>query len=424
MSWSRILKLVGCVSLIALTGCGVDDEAEQGVGANQGRALYASWGASAQSNREVLPFPGAPPPNPPQLSNQTVRQIVHLTLGGEALRVHVSNLFGSAPLSIDAASVARSSGDAAIETASLTSLTFGGAARATVAPGAELWSDLAPLATEAESDLAISFYISGQASVDTTHSLGIETTFVSAGNQVSAAVLPPEDPAPMAPRQSYYWLTGVDVARSQPAQVVVAFGDSITDGLASTLGENRRYPNVLARRLNAGGARFGVVNQGISGNRVLNDVVGPAARSRFERDTLGASGVAAVIVLIGINDIGFSGFVPEQEASVERLTAGLAELFAQAKGRNLRTYAATLLPLKGTNAPYYSETSEQKRQAVNAWIRTQSDVDGVIDFDQAMGDPADPLAMRPAYDSGDHLHPQDAGYEAMANAIDLALFDD
>lgn len=229
----------------------------------------------------------------------------------------------------------------------------------------------------------------------------------------------------MAARESYYWLTGVDVARSLPARVVVTFGDSITDGLRSTVGENRRYPNVLARRLNAEGARFGVANQGISGNRVLNDVVGPDAPSRFQRDVLETSGVTSVVVLIGINDLGFSGFVPDQEVTVEELTAGLAGLLAQARAGNLQTYIATLLPLKGTNAPYYSETSEQKRQAVNAWIRSQSGADAVIDFDQAMSDPADPLQMRPEHhDSSDFLHPNDAGYEAMANAIDLELFAD
>lgn len=425
MSWSKTYAVVCLPVLLASSGCSESADLEQEAAANQGRALYASWAASPQSNREVLPFPGAPPVTPPQLSDQTVRHVVHASLGGEALRIRISNLFGTTPLTIDAATVARSLEGSSIDLASLTPLSFAGAPSAVVPAGAELWSDLAPLALEGDSDVAISFYVAGAASVDTTHSLGIEPTFVSDGNQISAANLPPEEPAPAAPRESYYWLTGLDVARSEPAEVVVAFGDSITDGLRSTVGENRRYPDALARRLNATGMPFGVVNQGISGNRVLNDVVGPAAPSRFERDVLEQSGASAVIVLIGINDIGFSGFVPEQEVSVEQLTGALAELVARGKAGNLRTYLATLLPLKGTNAPYYDETSEQKRQAVNAWIRNQSEADGVIDFDQAMADPADPLQMRPEYhDPADYLHPNDVGYEVMATSIDLDLFHD
>lgn len=425
MSWSQLSKILCSAALAGVAGCSAEDEPEQATGANQGRDLYASWTAAAQSTREAVPFPGAPPPSPPQLENQTVRHVVHLTLGGEAVRVRVSNLFGTSPLTIDAATIAKSAGGSAIDASSLTPLTFAGAPGVTVPAGAEQWSDLVALETEAETDLAVSFYVAGVATADTAHSLGIETTFVSSGNQVSAASSPPEEPAPMAARESYYWLTGVDVARSLPARVVVTFGDSITDGLRSTVGENRRYPNVLARRLNAEGARFGVANQGISGNRVLNDVVGPDAPSRFQRDVLETSGVTSVVVLIGINDLGFSGFVPDQEVTVEELTAGLAGLLAQARAGNLQTYIATLLPLKGTNAPYYSETSEQKRQAVNAWIRSQSGADAVIDFDQAMSDPADPLQMRPEHhDSSDFLHPNDAGYEAMANAIDLELFAD
>lgn len=426
-SWSQLLTVLSGTALVGLVGCSADDESEpeQTTQANQGRELYASWGASAQSLREVVPFPGALPPNPPQLEDQTVRHVVHLSLGGEALRVRVSNRFGATPLTIDAATIARSQGGSAIDVSSLTPLTFARAPNVTVSAGAEQWSDLVPLETEAEDDLAVSFYVAGRATADTAHSLGIETTFVSTGNQVSAATSPPEEPPQMAGRESYFWLTGVDVARLRPARVVVTFGDSITDGLRSTVGENRRYPNVLARRLNAESARFGVVNQGISGNRVLNDVVGPAAPSRFQRDVLEQSGVTAVLVLIGINDLGFSGLVPEQDVSVEQLTAGLAGLIAQARAGNLQTYMATLLPLKGTNAPYYTETSEQKRQAVNAWIRSQSGADAIIDFDQAMGDPADPLQMRPEFhDSTDYLHPNDAGYEAMANVIDLDLFED
>jgi lysophospholipase L1-like esterase len=398
------------------------DDTDSNTEALSGRAVYAAWAASAQSNLEAFPVAGAPPPMPPALSNQTVRQVVHLSAGGEQLRVRLSNLFGTSALSIDKVSVARSSGGAAIDVASQVPVSFGGAARASIPAGQELWSDFATLATTAESDLAVTLYVAGQASVDTGHSVGQQTTYVSAGDQVAAATLPPENPAPAMPRRSYYWLTGVDAAAASAPRVVVTFGDSITDGVGSTPDTNHRYPNYLARRLQSTG-NYSVVNQGISGNRVLSDVVGPSARSRFRRDAVQQSGASAVIILIGINDLGFGGFVPEQEATVDALTAGLSELISTANGANLSTFVGTLLPLKGTNAPYYSEITETKRQAVNAWIRANRDIDGVVDFDRSMQDSSDPLIMRPSYDSSDHLHPNDAGYEAMANTVNLSDLD-
>jgi lysophospholipase L1-like esterase len=207
--------------------------------------------------------------------------------------------------------------------------------------------------------------------------------------------------------------------------VVVAFGDSITDGLGSTIDANRRYPNFLSRRLNAteGIGPYSTVNAGISGNRVLRDGRGPSGLSRFSRDALGQTGVTDIILLLGINDIGVSGRLPEQDASAEAISDGLETLIAEAEARDVRVFLGTLLPLKGTNAPYYSDSAEIKRQALNTWIRSNQDVDGIIDFDQAMKDATDPLMMSPSYDSGDHLHPNDAGYEVMANAIDLALFE-
>jgi lysophospholipase L1-like esterase len=213
------------------------------------------------------------------------------------------------------------------------------------------------------------------------------------------------------------------VASARAPRVVVAFGDSITDGQGSTIDANRRYPDYLSRRLNAerGLGLYSTVNAGISGNRVLRDGRGPSGLSRFGRDALGQTGVDDVIILLGINDIGVSGRLPEQDASAEAITDGLASLIAEAEATDVHVLLGTLLPLKGTNAPYYSETAETKRQAVNAWIRSNSDVFGVIDFDQAMQDASDPLMMSPPYDSGDHLHPNDTGYEVMAEAIDLSM---
>jgi lysophospholipase L1-like esterase len=242
---------------------------------------------------------------------------------------------------------------------------------------------------------------------------------VTSGNALSApSFTNPET------RDSNYWVTGIDVTSPDAGGVIVAFGDSITDGVGSTAGANRRYPNLLAERLRADAdlAGHGVVNAGISGNRILHDVVGPSALSRFERDVLGQSGATHVIILIGINDLGFSGFVPDEAVTADEVTDGLATLVSRAQASGLAVYLATLTPLEGTMAPYYGEQTESLRAAVNDWIRTEADVDAVVDFDRAVQDASNPLAMSPAYDSGDSLHPSDAGYQAMADAIDLSLF--
>jgi len=424
----RYVRMTGGLWLLTLciawnTGACGDEAPASATYSAEG--TYAAWAASPQDYGELSTMVGAMPPEPQTFSDQTVRQIVRLSAGGAALRIRLSNLLGVEPLTIDAAGAALARGAAAIDPASHVDLRFAGSRQVTIAPGQEVWSDLAPLPTSPETDLAVTLYISGQAKVATVHRLGVQTAYVTSGDAVTTEVLPAETPPPAAPRQSYYWLTGVDVAGARPAQVIVAFGDSITDGLGSTVDGNQRYPNVLSRRLNAlgGAAGYSTVNAGISGNRVLRDGRGPAGVSRFGRDALGQTGVNRVIVLLGINDIGVSGRLPEQDASAEAITDGLATLVEEAHARDVRIVLGTLLPFKGTMPPYYSDTAEAKRQAVNTWIRSYGDADGVVDFDSAMQDAIDPLTMSPDLDSGDHLHPNDAGYEAMANAIDLSLLE-
>jgi len=425
-SMRRIVQMTAGRWLLALgaawssSACGDGAPESDTYSAN---GTYAAWAASPQDYGELSTMVGAMPPEPQTFSDQTIRQVLRLSAGGEALRIRLSNLFGHEPLTIDAAGAALGRGGSTIAPASHVALSFAGARQVTIAPGEEVWSDLTPLVTSAESDLAVTLYIAGQTNVATVHRLGVQTTYVTSGDALTAESLPAETPAPATPRQSYYWLTGVDVAGAQPAQVIVAFGDSITDGLGSTVDANRRYPNDLSRRLNALGSGFSTVNAGISGNRVLRDGRGPSGISRFDRDALGQSAVSGVIILLGINDIGVSERLPEQDASAEAITDGLATLIAEARGRELRVMLGTLLPFKGTNPPYYSDTAEAKRQAVNAWIRSNTDADGVVDFDEAMQDTVDPLTMRPDLDSGDHLHPNDAGYETMAGAIDLSLLE-
>jgi lysophospholipase L1-like esterase len=410
------------VASVLLLACGGDeDEPEEATGSARGAVSYASWAASPQDYGELLPFPGAPVPMPQELNDQSLRQIVRLSAGGERLRVRLSNLFNAEPVRFDAVGLARSTGGSGIDPASHVALTFGGASAVTLAAGEERWSDFVSFAADAEASVAVTLYAAAAAPIATVHSLGQQTAYVAAGNAVSAEPFPAMEEA--APRLSYYWLSGIDAESASARRVIVTFGDSITDGFGSTVDANRRYPNLLSQQLTGGDAAFSVVNAGISGNRVLRDVIGPAGESRFERDALGQTAVSDVVILLGINDIGFSGFAPEQVASAEQITDGLSTLVAAANADDRRVFLGTLLPFQGTMAPYYSDEGEAKRQAVNAWIRANTDIAGVIDFDEVMGDAQNPLAMPAAYDSGDHLHPNDQGYEVMADAVAAGLLE-
>jgi lysophospholipase L1-like esterase len=408
-------RRVALVATLLAAGLGLGCSDDGGGGDTS--AEYASWAASPQDYAEA--FPGGMAPASRTFTDQTLRHVVHLSAGGDELRVHVSNLFGTSPLSIDAISVANSTGGPSIDAASSMPLSFGGAAGVTLEPGEERWSDDLRFPVAAESDVAVSLFVGGSAPLSTVHSLGRQTTYIAAGNAVDAATVPTDDTL-----TSYQWLSGVDVRGPIARRVIVTFGDSITDGFASTPDANHRYPNFLSARATAADApgAFSVVNAGISGNRVLHDVVGPAGAGRFTRDVLGQTGVSDVVLLLGINDVGFSGFAPDQEVSADMITQGLEALVAASNAMGVRVFAATLLPFKGTMAPYYSEAGEAKRQAVNDWVRNNREVAAVIDFDAMMRDSVDPLTMKAEFDSGDHLHPNDAGYASMADGISLELF--
>jgi lysophospholipase L1-like esterase len=409
--------LVGVTLLPACTDSAND--VEQTTGAAQAGERRASWAVSPQDYNAVFPGGAFPPPMPLAFENQSLRQIMRLSVGGKDVRVRFSNLFGSAPLTISGAHVARAASGSAIDAASDSELKFSGQTSVTIPAGQERWSDPSALSVDSGADVAVTLFLSGSAPVATVHSVGQQTQYVTAGNALSAASFSDQET-----RTSYYWATGIDVVAPGSGGVIVTFGDSITDGVGSTRDANHRYPNYLAERLRADSslAGYGVIDEGISGNRVLNDVVGPMAIGRFARDVTEQSGASHVIILIGINDLGFSGLVPAQAVTAAQVTDGLQTMIDQAQTRDLKVYLATLTPLQGTMAPYYSEQTEMLRGAINTWIRTEADVDAVIDFDRAVRDTANPLAMNPSYDSSDHLHPNDAGYQAMANAIDLALF--
>jgi lysophospholipase L1-like esterase len=389
----------------------------------------ASWAVAPLDFREVPPSFGtaAKPPVPArgtaQFRGQTLRQQVRPTLDGERARVRFSNRFGKVPLRIAAASLARSTGADAISPATLHPLSFGGRRSTTIAPGAEAWSDGVDLEVEAGQTLAVSTFLDRETPFATVHQQPRNAAWVVGGNAVATPKL--RDAAPLALN---HIVTGLDVLTTKPVRTVVAFGDSITEGAGGTEAGGGSYPDQLAMRLRDSPAlvpAVAVINMGIGGNRLLVDGTGPSGISRFGRDALGQSGVTHVMVLIGTNDIGRSVFVhvpgndvPQHDVpTTERIIEGLQQLINQAHAKGVKVLLATVPPFKGV--AYWTEDSEAMRGNINRWIRGLQDVDGVIDFDAALRSPADPMAMNPLYDSGDHLHPNSAGYAAMAAAVDL-----
>jgi lysophospholipase L1-like esterase len=361
-------------------------------------------------------------------TDQTVRDIVWTSVGGQAARVRVSNTFGAQAVTFDQVDIGVSAGGASIAAGTNHLVTFGGSKSVTVAPGAEVVSDPVPMAVPSETDLAVSLFTQVPTGPATYHSDAQQVNYVSAPGDYAGSE---SGTAFAMPSQHWYFLDDVDVlAAPQTRGTIVAFGNSITDGFRSTVNANRRWPNDLARRILAGppGQVHPVVDEGISGNRVLNDSVcfGVNAQARFFRDVAERAGAGFVILLEGINDIGFSQTpnggctAPNTDVSAAQIIAGYQHIIAAAHAAGLKISGATLTPFQG--AGYYSAAGEAKREAVNNFIRTSGAFDGVIDFDAAVRNPANPLQLLPAYDSGDHLHPNDAGYQAMADVINLALF--
>jgi lysophospholipase L1-like esterase len=365
-----------------------------------------------------------------QFKDETLRLVVHTSAGGPQVRVSISNAFGREPLAIGAAHVARRETGARIVAASDRTVTFGGRPSVTVPAGGLVVSDAIALEVAALSDLAVSLYLPTATVESTTHVTALETNYVSRRGDHTASVA--FDVARTLTRWPF--LTGVEVAAPDQAGAIVTFGDSITDGANSTTGANTRWPDLLAARLQQQSDRrhLSVLNEGIIGNRILHatetqfgNLFGPSGLARFDRDVLAQPGIRFLIVLLGINDIGHPGSAApaSDEVSAENIAGGYRQFVERAHAKGVRVFAGTLLPFEDTTlANFYSPEKEAKRQAVNQWIRTSGAFDGVIDFDKATRDPARPTRMLPAYDSGDHLHPNDAGMAAMANAIPLELF--
>jgi lysophospholipase L1-like esterase len=377
-----------------------------------------------------LPFPGLPPP--PVFENQTIRMVVKPTIGGERVRVRFSNVFGSTALAIGGAHLALTRQGASTVPDTDHALTFGGRTSVNIPPGAPMLSDPVEFKLEVLTEITVSIFLPGKVSASSVHFWGQHDTYVSGPGDLTGKSELPDS----TKQTSWYWLADVEVWAADDIAATVTFGDSITDGVGAKQGEYADWPDSLAVRLaeSKKTAAMAVVNEGIGGNRILHDGAGVSALARFDRDVLAQPGVVNLIILEGINDIGFPHLKPrppqgeappnespfaDQFVSAQDLIGGLRQLIERAHQHGIRAFGATLTPFEG--ADYYSAEGEAIRQEVNQWIRTSGAFDGVFDFDAAVRDPRHPAHFLEQCDSGDHLHPSAGGFKAMAEAVDISV---
>ncbi|XVU21267.1 SGNH/GDSL hydrolase family protein [Actinoplanes sp. CA-054009] len=399
MTGTKKMLVVVALTVLAAAGCtSAPQEKTPRNEATPATSWVGSWGVAAQSGGRTF-------------DEQTVRQVVHTSAGGPAARIRLTNVFGTGTLTLANVRLALSKGDAAIDASTSTAVTFGGGSTATMAAGATIESDPIAFDLPASADVAISAYLPNGSQATTQHSFANRHNYVGSGDQTTNATI-----AGAQTVDSYFFLAGLDVRNPAAEGTLVALGASITDGFDSAFGANRRWPDLLSRRFSAAGRTVGVVNAGISGNKLLKDGAGEAVQKRFERDVLAQPGVKWVILSdAAINDLG------DDRPTGDELITALRAVIERSHDAGVRIFCSTLTPFQGTS--YWSTTGESGREAVNAFLRGGAGgCDGVIDLDAATHDPDAPTRYLSEYDSGDHLHPGDAGMQAIADAIDLSLF--
>ncbi|RII19737.1 GDSL-like Lipase/Acylhydrolase [Streptomyces sp. YIM 130001] len=418
--------LAGMVALVLLVSAAIYVVVAQGgedEGVQAGGRTPQSSAAPASSGAWVGTWSSSPAGAEPRTQRgfpgRSIRNVVHTSVGGSSVRITLSNLYGQEPLSITHGSVAVSAAPSNPTAAAgtLRRLTFGGNRSVVIAPGEQVVSDAARLQIPSDADLLVTTFSPTPSGPVTYHPHARQISYVARGDRT-------EDPRGDAyTQQSPYWryLTAVDVLSREADGTVVVIGDSLTDGISATMGANSRWTDILSDRLRGeeGAPRYSVINQGISGNRVLSDGLGrpadnPSGLSRFQRDVLGRSGVKAVVIALGVNDI----LRTPHQTDPQEIADGLRELTRQAHARGLRVVGATLMPFGGHRG--YTPQLDAVRRAVNTEIRTGKVFDEVVDFDRALRDPYQPVKLRTPYDSGDHLHPSDAGFRKMAESFNLS----
>ena len=390
-------------------------------------AWVATWAAS--------PEPTAPDSQKPLLNvqDQTVRERVRVSIGGDQICLRLSNEYGSAPLLVGSATIGAPTDPRSVRPGSIQTVTFGGRSSVTIPAGAPVLSDPVAFPAISGAEISISLYFPKRVASPTLHALALKSAVISQHGDHTRA----EKIQGGAEAESSILVSAVLVPAQPSQRLVVAFGDSVTDGDGSTVDADHNWPSDLIRRLGktSEGSKIAVVNAGIAGNRLLSDCFivsfGASALARFDRDALALPGVTHIVLLEGINDIGFPGAKlgesylagPTDVRTPEDLIDAYRQLISRAQARGVKLIGATISPFEGADLPgYYSESKEAIRQAVNKWIRTSGSFDGVIDFDAVLRDPDHPRRLSPRFASEDHLHPNDLGYQAMADAIDLALF--
>lgn len=416
LSRRGVLQSIGALSVGAVGG----SEMELGSGApkqkgasrgRQGGEFIGTWTASPSAPESGVSQEG--------FEDQTIRMMTRTSVGGDGVRIRLANTFGDEPVVFERATVGirEEQGSAAVKSGTLRELSWGGDQSISIPSGARVLSDSADLAVGPEQDLVVSLYTADATGPATWHALPTKTSYVADGDNAGATA----GDSFTDELTNWFFLEGVEVISPQTNGSIVCLGNSITDGYASTIDANAAYPDVLAERVNdRNSLRKSVLNAGISGNRVLSDIAGPNALSRFDRDVLTQPDVTHVLLLEGINDIGFSADGSGRSVTAAEIIDGYVQLVKRAHTHDVSVIGGTLTPFKG--ADYYYEEGEAKRQQVNEYIRTCDLFDGVVDFDRAIRDPDQPKMIAPEYDSGDNLHPNDAGYARMAEQVDLTLF--